>query len=473
MSRGDQDKKDVLVLNVERHEGLGVSVGKDVELRDAIAALRRRVEEEEILTSMHAAIDALPYDGAIALQKALAQMFGFTVSRRGMRLVNVQVDPDGTTVTTPWGRFEVPGIDEGYFEADYTREDGRIIFQVSAHIPGKYRDTFDAVVTLTREFLERESIYKGRALSIKFTDEDGDPLGLPTIEFMDVSTAVRPIFTRELEERLAAEVYAYVELPAHLILSVTGKLKRGILLAGEYGTGKTMLAGHLARQALDNGFTFVYVKPEDIPYGIEFAKMYGPALLFSEDVESVAGRRRTADVNELLLKLDGVDNKAQRLVSVFTTNHHGDLNEAFLRPGRIDVALHIQPPDAEAALRLMQAYGGQMLDSDDDFGEASRLLAGMIPASIAEVVMRAKLRALLRAGSADDLRINNTDMVGAAKSLNAERQFLAAPHQPDPHPMTVLGNAFGDSLGTAMSQVLNGHLPTSPNGAGKLEDFVN
>ena len=101
------------------------------------------------------------------------------------------------------------------------------------------------------------------------------------------------------------------------------------------------------------------------------------------------------------------------------------------------------------------------------------MLAGKIPAATAEIVKRAKVRAALRAGDPVNFKINSADLVAATRLLDQEREFLAAPNAPAPHPMTLLGDAFGTTLGSALHQAMASqpHVPTL-NGAGKMSDFV-
>jgi SpoVK/Ycf46/Vps4 family AAA+-type ATPase len=80
---------------------------------------------------------------------------------------------------------------------------------------------------------------------------------------------------------------------------------------------------------------------------------------------------------------------------IFTTNHIENIPEAALRPGRLDHLIHIQPPDAEAAARLVLHYGGNEIDRMNfDPVAVGKAVQGYIPAIIAEVMKRAKLSAL-------------------------------------------------------------------------------
>lgn len=439
--------KRVNLVEIVRHEG-PILLPNGLSYQDAANLLIRKRDEEEETRMLTATIKASPYDGAYALSRALEQMFGFKVGGRcpncgnnHNRDIQVQVDARGGIVTVPWGIFHVPGV-EGSFYTGSTEERGHTVFQIHAEVKGKYAQVFNDLVTLTRKLVAESSIYRGKALSIQFTDEDSEQLEIPEVEFVDVSSAIKPIFSVWLEEQLDNDILSYLTIP-EAIKRHKGTLKRGVLLTGPYGTGKTLTAAYMARVAMEQGFTFIYVKPEDIPHAHRFARTaYQPAVIFAEDVESVAGHTRDEEVNQLLNILDGVDGKKNDIIVVCTTNHPEKINEAFLRPGRFDVVMNIATPDAEAAIRLASHYThGQM--EEGDYVEAGQALGGLIPAVIAEAVDRATIRALKRTNGGSTL-INNTDLVGAAHSIRNERAKIEPKREKDA--IERHGEAIGRSL---------------------------
>jgi len=173
-------------------------------------------------------------------------------------------------------------------------------------------------------------------------------------------------------------------------------LKRGVLLEGPYGTGKTLTALVTASKANRNGWTFIYLKSiYDLEEGLKFASMYEPAVIFVEDVDKALGGR-SVESNGILNQLDGINTKHDEVITVFSTNFVEKLDKAFLRPGRLDTVVSVRPPDAEAASRLVKQYSRGLLAFDADFDAIGRTLAGQIPAVIREVVERAKIAAIDR-----------------------------------------------------------------------------
>jgi transitional endoplasmic reticulum ATPase len=173
-------------------------------------------------------------------------------------------------------------------------------------------------------------------------------------------------------------------------------VKRGVLLGGTYGTGKTLAATCASRLAEDNGITYVYCpRASELADAIEFAKQYqSPAcVVFCEDIDRAVNGERTVAMDDILNIIDGIDSKKANIITVLTTNDLDGINPAMLRPGRLDAVIEVTPPDAKATERLIRYYGGESISANEDLTEAARVLSeqGAIPAIIAEVVHRAKL----------------------------------------------------------------------------------
>lgn len=454
----DESENEVHIADVVRHKGPGILIPEDMELNDGIDILTRKRDEEEEMTSVRAIIPAFPYDGAHALKLALEELFGYVVSKRCIcgRNHNTQmeivVDAAGNMVTVPWGDFEVPGI-TGHLSTGVTREGKHLVFMLYGQIKGKHKPKFDAIVTRTKLLVSERSIYKGKALSVQFTDDDGDALAIPEIKFLDVSQAQTPIYSADLEEQYRNDVLAYIT-HADLVRPLNGgTLKRGVLFAGPYGTGKTLAATHIARVATDHHWTYIYVSnPTEFHDAHMLARAYQPAVVFVEDVDKIAGVERTSEVDKLLNTLDGADTKRLDIMVIFTTNHGDRVTQAMYRPGRVDFLFRAQPPDAEAAIRIAIEYArGRITGSFEDFQEAGEALKGNIPATIKEAVARAQIRAVTRTND-PEASITNTDLVSAARSIEAERATYQSVDESD---VTKLGRDVGYRVLTAASEMLN------------------
>ncbi|KTG03950.1 hypothetical protein cypCar_00005175 [Cyprinus carpio] len=144
----------------------------------------------------------------------------------------------------------------------------------------------------------------------------------------------------------------------------------GVLLYGAPGTGKTLLAGAVAKES---GMNFISIKgPELLSKYIgaseqavrdvfQRAQQAKPCILFFDEFDSLAPRRGHDNtgvtdrvVNQLLTQLDGVEGLTG--VYVLAATSRPDLiDPALLRPGRLDKSLYCPPPDREARLEILKA----------------------------------------------------------------------------------------------------------------------
>jgi len=336
-------------------------------------------------------------DGAHAFMLAVEEMFGEALQNNTGRFgeippkqIAIEVAP-GETAVVPWGEFSLPGI-EGSIETDASVQNGLVVFELVALIREKDVSKFRELTALTGKILESKSIYKGKAINASMAGLE------PRISFISPNSDLFGVFNDHLQRSIDSEVMLPIRYPDQAKSIMGGSLKRGILLAGVYGTGKTLTAVQIAAEATKDGWTFVYVKDSsELAKFLEFAKMYSPAVVFAEDIDLVVGRSRDGNVNEILNVLDGVDSKNDQIVTVMTTNSLDDIHKAMMRPGRIDSVIKFDLPDAKTAGGIVRMHGGEDA-SALDLDEVGELLAGIEPALIVEVVRRARLRALSESG---------------------------------------------------------------------------
>jgi transitional endoplasmic reticulum ATPase len=210
--------------------------------------------------------------------------------------------------------------------------------------------------------------------------------------------------------------------------------------------GKTLLASYLAREVTKHGWTYIYVKDaEDLYNALRWAVRYQPVVVQAEDVDRVAGgEHRTDEINELLNQIDGIDSKATDIITVLTSNHPEHINSAMRRPGRIDLVLEVNPPDAETVQRMLVAFCGKRLQKGTDLSEASAILNGEIPARIKEAVERAGMESLRRTG--DPLApISGTDLVSVAHEVIAESKLFRKPETNGRDGAAAVAHGFGEA----------------------------
>uniref|UniRef100_A0A4W5R945 Peroxisomal ATPase PEX1 n=1 Tax=Hucho hucho TaxID=62062 RepID=A0A4W5R945_9TELE len=165
-----------------------------------------------------------------------------------------------------------------------------------------------------------------------------------------------------------------------LFSSLPIRQRSGLLLYGAPGTGKTLLAGAVAKES---GMNFISIKgPEllskyigaseqairDVFQRSQAAK---PCILFFDEFDSLAPRRGHDNtgvtdrvVNQLLTQLDGVE--GLHGVYVLAATSRPDLiDPALLRPGRLDKSLYCPPPDQEARVEILRALSHSVPLADD------------------------------------------------------------------------------------------------------------
>jgi hypothetical protein len=175
-------------------------------------------------------------------------------------------------------------------------------------------------------------------------------------------------------------------------------LKRGILLHGPPGTGKTLSAMYLASQL--PGRTVLLMTGSSVralESACALARLLTPATIILEDVDLIGTERQhqTVAANallfELLNQMDGLADDTD-LLFVLTTNRPDILEPALAaRPGRIDQAIEVPPPDADCRRRLLELYAhGLQLEGIDWPGLVERT-AGASGAFIRELLRKAAI----------------------------------------------------------------------------------
>ncbi len=183
------------------------------------------------------------------------------------------------------------------------------------------------------------------------------------------------------------------------LLAAGRHLKRGLLLWGPPGTGKTHTIKYLISRLSE--YTIIEMVGSQLGYiGIAgaLARSLAPAVLVLEDVDLIAedrgmpGQSPRRLLFDLLDMLDGLDEDAD-VVSVLTTNRPEILETAIAaRPGRIDRAIEVPLPDAEGRRRLLDLYGRGLHLQVEDLDEVICRTDGVSPSFIKEMLRQAVLR---------------------------------------------------------------------------------
>jgi transitional endoplasmic reticulum ATPase len=407
------------------HHGEKLVVPEGMDIDRAIEMLYRRKKYLETTVDINEKFDVSPFDGAYGLSQVIIEKFGWAQGKPiktmfGEQKPQIFKIPISVheKADVPWGHFELPNI-SGTLATSVEYQGDRAVFALSASVLRKDENTIKSLFDELREYLKTHSLYRGKAIRVRFRDDDGEALAMPEPTFIDVEGlhVDNLILSKELEASVRANLFTPIERVDDCILNNI-KVKRGVLLGGPFGTGKTLAASLAARIAQDNGITYVYSpRASELSDAIAFAKQYqSPAcVVFCEDIDREVGGQRSVAMDDILNILDGIDTKTENIITVLTTNNLEGINQAMLRPGRLDAILNISPPDAEAAERLIRYYGADAISEDEDLTEVGQSLNGQIPAVIEEAVKRAKL-----------YQISLNDRGAAVTNVTAEALHLSA-----------------------------------------------
>ena len=118
------------------------------------------------------------------------------------------------------------------------------------------------------------------------------------------------------------------------------------------------------------------------------ARMYQPAVVFTEDVDTLAGAQN-GDISQVLDMFDGIATKGLRMVLVMTTNHADKIHKGMVRPGRLDAVIHVADMDRPGVEALTRRVVGTALAEDVDFDKVFDAMSGYMPAFVREALDRA------------------------------------------------------------------------------------
>lgn len=191
------------------------------------------------------------------------------------------------------------------------------------------------------------------------------------------------------------------------------KPPKGILLYGPPGTGKTLLAQAIARELNASFFSasgsafnelFVGVGASRVRSLFQSARKQGPSVIFIDEVDALAGRRKAhggeeseKTLTELLVQLDG-GHSNDGILFIAATNRKDMLDEAFLRPGRIDFTFHVPLPDTKGRREIIdihtrgKALSEEIIASLDELAESTSGFSGAELQSLFETASRRAVR---------------------------------------------------------------------------------
>lgn len=153
-----------------------------------------------------------------------------------------------------------------------------------------------------------------------------------------------------------------------------GRIPRGVLMVGQPGTGKTLLARAIAGEAKAPFFTisgsdfvemFVGVGASRVRDMFEQAKKHAPCIIFIDEIDAVGRHRgaglggghdeREQTLNQLLVEMDGFEGN-EGVIVIAATNRPDVLDKALLRPGRFDRQVVVSLPDVRGREQILKVH---------------------------------------------------------------------------------------------------------------------
>lgn len=224
----------------------------------------------------------------------------------------------------------------------------------------------------------------------------------PNVKFEDVAGL------DEVKEELK-EVVQFLKDPSKF-LKAGARVPKGVLLLGQPGTGKTLLAKAVAGES---GAAFFNIS------GSEFVEMYvgvgasrvrdlfdeakreKPAIIFIDEIDAIGRKRGTGrnggndereqTLNQLLVEMDGFETDAQIIV-IAATNRDDILDQALLRSGRFDRRIAVGAPDLAGRIAILKVHARNKKLSDDvRLEDIAKITPGFVGADLENILNEAAI----------------------------------------------------------------------------------
>lgn len=220
------------------------------------------------------------------------------------------------------------------------------------------------------------------------------------------------------------------------------KIARGVLLVGEPGNGKTLLAKAVAGEANCPFFSvsgsdfmevFVGIGAARVRDLFKQARDRSPSIIFIDEIDAIGRHRgsgmggghdeREQTLNQLLTEMDGFETVGGSVIVIAATNRPDVLDKALLRPGRFDRQVNVPYPDLKSREQILGVHAkGFKIDPSVDMHKIARGTPGFSGADLANLINEAAV--IATKNNQDTIQVHDFEQARDKVMLGAESKTM-------------------------------------------------